>query len=250
LVDKGTPPGIRNGFHEKSEDSSIYWTGIFDLEINQTEPGWLDEAQAVRACGVSTVKIAVGVAMTRGSLSESKGLIIREWMAKKISLYSGSSADSWKADLNGGFREAYQLASTNQFGFSGLTSVLLKDGSPSERLECVDLVYSILGVDGSINAGELSLAKKIASALEIDPDELQRISDTKLVNARAEVGSEDDLEQILGIDKTWDTEKVKRHLRDQFQKWNNRQTSLKDPTERENAVRMLALIAEARKKYS
>ena len=58
------------------------------------------------------------------------------------------------------------------------------------------------------------------------------------------------LENILGIDTTWTQEEIKKHLRKEFQKWNNRINTLPEGTERDRAQSMLDNIAEARKKYS
>ena len=57
------------------------------------------------------------------------------------------------------------------------------------------------------------------------------------------------IEEILGIEKSWDKEKIKKHLTTEFQKWNNRISTLKEGEERNNAQLMLNKIADARKKY-
>jgi len=55
------------------------------------------------------------------------------------------------------------------------------------------------------------------------------------------------LDEMLGIDRAWDADKRRRHLRQEFQKWNNRLNALPEGEERENAQRMLDAIAEYRK---
>ena len=57
------------------------------------------------------------------------------------------------------------------------------------------------------------------------------------------------IEEILGIEKSWDKDRIKKHLTTEFQKWNNRYSTLKEGEERNNAQLMLNKIAEARKKY-
>jgi len=39
------------------------------------------------------------------------------------------------------------------------------------------------------------------------------------------------------------------HLREEFNKWNNRLNTLPEGVERDNAQQMLGLISDARKKY-
>jgi hypothetical protein len=250
LVNSSNPPEIKNGFHAKDSQDRIYWTGSYDFDFDQVEPGWLDAQNATRECAAITVQIAIAFATIDGALDDKKGFLITDWMKRKVSLYSGASAETWKSELNGAFKTAFNAASKNCLRYSDLTKVLLEKGTPSIRLECVDLLYSVVGADGRIGAQEMALARQIAVALEVDPDELKRISDSKLVGARTSVKSQSDLEALLGIDRSWNKDRIKKHLRDEFQKWNNRQTSLSDPEEQQNAAQMLGLIAEARKKYS
>jgi hypothetical protein len=57
------------------------------------------------------------------------------------------------------------------------------------------------------------------------------------------------VEELLNIDPRWDAGKIKAHLRTEFQKWNNRLTTLPEGDERESAQKMLDAISEARKRY-
>ena len=62
--------------------------------------------------------------------------------------------------------------------------------------------------------------------------------------------SDASLENILGIDNSWSREEIKKYLRREFQKWNNRINTLPEGSDRERAQSMLDSIAEARKKYN
>ena len=55
---------------------------------------------------------------------------------------------------------------------------------------------------------------------------------------------------MLQIDTDWTNEQIKKHLREEYSKWNNRINTLDEGQERDNAQQMLDLIAEARKKYA
>ena len=58
------------------------------------------------------------------------------------------------------------------------------------------------------------------------------------------------IETILNIEPNWSNEKIKKQLAVEFAKWNNRLNTLAEGQERENAQKMLDLIAEGRKKYA
>ena len=58
-----------------------------------------------------------------------------------------------------------------------------------------------------------------------------------------------DIESLLGIDPTWSKKRIEEHLGKEFAKWNGRMNSLPEGEERDNAQKMLDLIAKTRKKY-
>ena len=71
--------------------------------------------------------------------------------------------------------------------------------------------------------------------------------DKNLMNLSSNAASPS-IEEILGIDSSWSKDKIKTHLTNEFQKWNNRISSLPDGDEKENAQSMLNKIAELRRK--
>ncbi len=58
--------------------------------------------------------------------------------------------------------------------------------------------------------------------------------------------SSQSLEDLLGITDDMTEGQVNSHLRKEFQKWNSRLNTLPEGEERENAQRMLDLIASVR----
>lgn len=247
LVDTDDPPDINNGFN--GGNGQVIWIGHYDFDLDFDQPGYLDEIEGKRSVATATVKLAVVISMADGELHDREGEVIRSWIQKKLSNIDEAMISSWKHDLNTAFKDAFLQSKSGSLSYSELVNILNSDGSTANKIECVDLLFSIVAADGSASASEVSLAKKIAAALDIDTEEIQRIADRSLVGIRAEVSSQSDLEELLGIDSTWSTEVTKKHLRDEFQRWNNRLTALSDPSDRESAQRMLDLIAEARKKY-
>lgn len=247
LIDLNEPPVITNGFHD--DNAKLLWTGAHEFSLKFNEAGYLDELEGNREAAKASVKLAVSVAMADGTLHEQEALAIQNWMQRKLATIDQQSRESWKADLNSAFKDGFHQASSGTLSYSELTSILSEKGSTANNTECVDLLFAIVGADGEVNANELALAKKIAAALNVDTEEVQRIADRSLVGVEAKVNSSSELEDLLGIDQSWSNDAIKKHLREQFQKWNNRLTSLTDMAERENAQRMLNLISDARKKY-
>ena len=61
--------------------------------------------------------------------------------------------------------------------------------------------------------------------------------------------SQDGMNEALGIDPSWSKEKIRKHLRSEFKKWNSRINNLSDKTERANAQSRLDMISKARELY-
>jgi len=249
LADKRDVPEIAHGFYDQEEQEKLYWSGTFNFQIDFDQPGWKDEAEGDRTAACAMLKLGVAMAMSDGEFADDEGEILKSWIEVRISNYEGASRESWRTDLNNALKEGYEGVLAGTLSLSDLTELLKKTGSQSARYACIDLLYEVLAADGVADPEEISMVKNIAAALEIDEDELRRIADQKLVGLSARIETDDDLEKLLDINPEWNNEQTKRHLRDQFQKWNNRMNTLSDLDEKANAQRMLSLIAEARKKY-
>jgi hypothetical protein len=96
----------------------------------------------------------------------------------------------------------------------------------------------------------MKVIHEVADTLGIDADELENMRDRHIVTLDTTGVSGDlDIESLLNIDTSWGNDKILLHLRQEYQKWNNRLNTLLEGSERDNAQRMLDLIAKARKKY-
>mgnify|MGYP000161806446 CR=1 FL=1 len=89
----------------------------------------------------------------------------------------------------------------------------------------------------------------IAEGLELDIEELEKLRDKKLVVFAGSAQHNSSIEDMVGIDSGWTDSQIKKHLRTEFNKWNNRINTLTDEAEIKSAQRMLDMISEAHKKY-
>ena len=86
------------------------------------------------------------------------------------------------------------------------------------------------------------------ASLELDPNELEIMRDKQLVNVSSNLSTVS-MEETLGIEPDWSSDKIKKHLREEFQKWNGRINVVEDEQERANIQKRLDDIAELRKKH-
>jgi len=91
--------------------------------------------------------------------------------------------------------------------------------------------------------------RAIAAGLGLDYDKLQALMDKQFVKSGLSVG-QDNLEALVGIDAAWDKERIRKHLADQFMKWNARAPSAKTVEDQARIRSMLEAIAKLKKKYS
>ena len=107
-----------------------------------------------------------------------------------------------------------------------------------------------MAADGEADKEELKQIEKISKLIGIDYNEISKMKDQRLIKLDPSTASAEGLEEKLGIDPSWNKAKIKKHIISLYGKWNGRLNSLPEGVERENAQKMLDLIAEARKKYS
>jgi hypothetical protein len=117
------------------------------------------------------------------------------------------------------------------------------------KYEAVELCFDVMAADGIADGEELRTVHKVADALGLDFDEIERMRDQKIIALDSRVSDEVDIETLLGIEDDWDPERMRKHLTAEFQKWNDRLNTLDEGEERDNAQAMLGRIAEARQKY-
>ena len=187
--------------------------------------------------------------MADGSLDEKEGEVIKNWIKKTISIYDEEKKKELKNIYNNAFKEAYKLAKGNKLLISDLTSELNELNENKIKYDAMELCYEVMAADGVAESEELKTIRAIGEILEIDANEIEKMRDKNLVNLSSEATSAPSVEDVLGIDKSWSKEKIKSHLTTEFQKWNNRISSLPEGNEKNNAQSMLNKIAEIRKKY-
>ncbi|TXS90794.1 tellurite resistance TerB family protein [Parahaliea maris] len=249
LVDIDNLPSIKHGFHQP-DDPGILWQKGIDFTWEYDAKGYLEQSEDRDEAQCLSLKLGVAVAMSDGSLHSDEGEILKQHVMKLISPYDGDEEQRLKEMYNTALRESYKAALSGDLAVSSLTKRLNEVADPAQKFEAVELCFEIMAADGIAEASELTLISKIASALELDLDEVNKLRDQKIVSLDASQSSSDGVESLLGIDPDWPKDKVRKHLLGEFQKWNNRLNTLDDGEERRNAQLMLEKIAEARKKYA
>ena len=232
-----------------TKKESIIHSKKFIIEHNFTSKGYEEQAKDIEDASGITVEIAMAVAMADGTLDDKEGEVIKNWIKKNIKIYSKEKQIKLKKLYNESMKSSYQLAKKGSLILSNLTKVLNKIEDKKLKYDAIELCHEVMTADGVAEESELKIIKKIAKALNINEDELRKITDKSLLDVK-QISGDSSLESIMGIDKSWSIDKINKHLLLEFTKWNNRVTVLKTESEKQNAQKMLDNIAELRKKYS
>lgn len=248
LVDLDNRPGIERGFHD-ADHPGLLWQRSLPFEYVKTEKGYIEAAELRDNARLRSVQIGMAIAMWNGSLGEQEGETIKKWIQKILRQGSDAAQERLKSNFNQAMKEAYTRAQRGELSLTELTEQLNDIDDTLSKYETVELCFEILASSSIESSDKARVIDLVAKALKLDPKEIERLRDLKIVGFRTDVSGQMQVEDLLGIDQRWDTEQIKRHLRTEFQKWNNRLTTLPEGDDRENAQRMLDTIAAARKKY-
>lgn len=249
MIDADNPPPIEYGFSD-GEHPGLLATFRYSFEESFEERGYKEEAEDKAMARVLIIMLAVQVAMADGNFADEEGKIIKDWITRSIATYSDDKREELKKAYNKAFKDAYIMAQKGTLSISEVTEKLNDIASKAQKYETVDLCFDVMAADGVAEEEELNAIRNISSALNLDFQEIQKMKDQRLIKLSTKMGSQSSIEAMLGIDPDCSHDEIQKHLRAEFTKWNGRLNTLQDGEERENAQRMLDLIAEARKKYA
>lgn len=250
FIDLDNPPPIRIASHPPGHPGVLWMSDVLSFDFVFEGKGFQEIGQEQEDALAAAVRVAVVMAMADGWMHEAEGRAIKAWIQKSLSGVSGASQNSLKVRLNAAFKEAFNEASSGDLDLDEVLIDLEDVEDSSLKYQVLQLAFDVLAADGTVDSSEMRVIEQIADVLDLDVKEVERIRDQKLIGLGASAMSTASVDDVLGIRSDWDRDTVQRHLRAEFQKWNGRLNSLPDGTERQNAQRMLDMIAEARKKHA
>ncbi len=116
----------------------------------------------------------------------------------------------------------------------------------AQKYDTLELCMKVVSADGTARESEFKIINDIAKSLEIDMDKFRSMID-KIIPVN--IHEVEDAARLLGIPHGATTDQKKAHLRNEYKKWNPLVTH-SDPKIREQAAKMLELIARERSKLS
>jgi uncharacterized tellurite resistance protein B-like protein len=200
------------------------------LEAEKQQGVWME----------STVKIAFSMAVADGNVDKEEATLIKEWVKKN--LQGMSDADSVKNRINA------SISRISNGGFDiDITAAIetLCEAPEYVRFQAVELITEVLAVDGEAGQSEIALRNKVINNLQLDPEECRALLDKRIAMDGLSITADNSPLAALGIPEGLPQAELRKRLNAEFRKWNGRITH-QDPKVREQAERMLSLIASGR----
>ena len=247
MFDSTDPPTIYGGFSH--DDGDIIFSEILRFNFGFEDKGYEEASKDREESQAISLKIGVAVAMSDGSLDDLEGEVLKNWIVKEISGYSGLQQKKLKSLFNKALKEGFEEARKGYLSLSDLADRLNEIGDKKSKYDAIELCLDVMAADGVADPEEMAVIRNMARSLNLDMDEIEKMREKVTLNLSTELTSEKGMESLVGIEPSWSDAEKRKHLRTEFQKWSNRLNSLPEGEERESAQNMLDNIAILRKKY-
>ncbi|MDG1143671.1 MAG: tellurite resistance TerB family protein [Burkholderiales bacterium] len=233
------------------QSSKAHITGAVETSFTHYfSEGYKDRKESAEKANSLVIRLAMNVAMADGSLADAEGKAIKAWIERAISPYSADETERLKKIYNESLKSSYKELFATGSNVDQVVRDFKKIADKKSKYDAMTLCYAVMSADGEADPAELKLLNNISHALDLNPEEINKIRDKELTNTLGVLNTDGSLDSILGISEDWSKEKVKSHLTSEFQKWNNRLMTLPEGQSRDNAQEMLDKISETRRKYN
>jgi len=226
---------------------NIYKEDSVTISHQNEDTGYLDKEDNTEYFEEMLIKTAMLVSASDGEMDSNEANIVKSWIQKRLSHYNEAFQDSEKERLNSYVKDVYQEIKADSIDIYEVLEGIENIASEGEKFELFQICLDVAEADGEADDAELAIIHDIADYIDLDKKQFRSMIE-KTLPVTIHVSQVDD-ETLLGIDPSMSNKEVKKHLREQYQKWNARVAS-SDSATREQAEKMINLIAEARKKYT
>ncbi|MGC9337853.1 MAG: tellurite resistance TerB family protein [Candidatus Cloacimonadia bacterium] len=214
------------------------------LNVENRNAGYEDFVENREKIKSLMIQLAVAVSAIDGELAHAETTVISEWIDKTELAKDGNENEAIKKRLRTVLTNLQnRVREGNEIGIEGTCQEILEISHPAEKYEAIELALKVVNADDFAAEKEIRLLERLAKALQLDPKRFRKLMEKHLP---LEMHEKVDRDVILNIQEGMTREQKKKHLREEYVKWNSRVTN-PNPVIRKQAEDMLQLIAEARK---
>ena len=198
LVDIDNMPSIYQGFADPNDDNKPLWANVEKYDFDCQVKGYTEEAEARDESQALSIKIGMAVAMADGSLDDTEGFVLKDWIKSVLSSYSGEKEQKLKKIYNDAMRESYSLAKSGKLQLNEVCEMLNETGDTAQKYQAIELAHKVMAADGQADKREMKVINEVADLLGIDSAELEKIRDKQIIKLNTNPEDIDTL-SLLGI---------------------------------------------------
>ena len=247
LWDVNQPANFKHGFPEDSAGTVDF--AEIEIPYNFINVGYTElDPNRLKVQGLS-VQLAIGLAMSDGSLDRSEGNVIKKWMKESVQSAPKSDRTKVKNSLNKALETGSKKAKERKTNINYICKQLDKKAGVAEKYDVLELCLDVMSADGKADQEELAFIEKISKNIGIDYKEITKLKERRLLDLELPEAATADVDKALDIDPSWSQDEKKKHIMKLYRKYNSRINSAKGQSQKKSAQSMLDLCAEAMKKY-
>ena len=215
-------------------------------KAKSTVEGHKSKERTVKA-RILSIKLGVAVAMSDENFHSSEAEVLKEWIKTRIPSNS-EERKKLKGRYNYALKTSFNQAKNNNLNFNKLLSDLRSLNNSKYEEELLELCYKIMAADNVIDSRETEIIDVIKTNIyHVDKKIIEYLDKTYLVIR--EINVDNTLLESINIDPNNSEAEIIEQLTSEFQKWNNRLTSV--PFNKRNEIQVrLNKIALARIAYA
>ena len=247
LWDVNQPAHFKNGYTE--DTAGCVDLAEIEIPYNFINVGYTQLDQNSLKVQRLSVQLAIGLAMSDGSLDWSEGNVIKKWMKEAVKSTPESDRTKVKNSLNKALETGSKKAKEGKTNINDMCKQLDQKADIAEKYDFLELCLDVLSADGKADQEELAFIEKISKNIGIDYKEITKLKERRLLGLELPEAENADVDKTLDIDPKWSQDKKKKHIMTLYRKYNSRINSAKGQSQKKSAQSMLDLCAEAMKKY-
>ena len=153
MVDIHNSPTIKAGFKTSGPDALYNHRLLFTYDFLET--GYFEEREIIDDARDQTIKLAMAVAMSDGSLDKSEADLLKEWIKKRLDDYSDDKRIDMKDLYNQSMKDVYNQSKGEILDINPFIDKLNSYNKDPHKIRALDLCYRIMAADGIADPKEI-----------------------------------------------------------------------------------------------
>jgi tellurite resistance protein len=231
----------------KKELASSITTCLYD----NPEFGYVELLRNSTRTKELTIPLAIALASIDGRPKDEEIKVIKQWMLENFNLQDGNKSENEKVQFEEKLEKALEQAvkfftSGGRLEVRAVCHEVVKIAPAGLRLDIMRLLLNVAKADGIVTQPEMIVINKFAAWLQVERTKFRAMLEQVIPLSICQVK---DADVLLGITADMDSESVCKYLNEEYRRWNSRVTNA-DAKIRDQAAKMLDLIAQARNTYT